>query len=149
MQPYERSKLIREAGYAAVTAIAVVSASVIGQLATLPNLAPWYAGLSEPAFNPPNWVFAPVWTLLYFLMTLALWRILRLPNATNGRSMALMFFFLQLDLNAAWSWMFFGANSPALGLINIGPQLIVVLATIGLFRRLDRIAAWCLAPLAA
>jgi tryptophan-rich sensory protein len=97
--------------------IAVAAASVIGQLATYPNLAPWYAGLVKPSFNPPNWVFAPVWTTLYVLMAFAVWRILRLPEASAARRLALTLFFAHLALNAAWSWMFFGAHNPLLGAI--------------------------------
>lgn len=133
----------------AVAVISVVLASLLGQVATYPNLVPWYAGLTKPAFNPPNWIFAPVWTTLYALMAFSVWRILRLPPATPGRHQALMLFFVQLALNAAWSWMFFAARSPILGLVNIVPQLLMVLATIRAFYRIDRIAAFCLLPLAA
>ena len=129
--------------------IAVAAASGIGQLATFPNLAPWYAGLVKPSFNPPNWVFAPVWTTLYVLMAFAVWRILRLPEASAARRLALTLFFVQLALNAAWSWMFFGVHNLLLGAINIVPQLLVIVATVVAFHRLDRIAAWCLAPLVA
>ncbi len=133
----------------AVLAFAVVAAtSAAGQIATYPNLAPWYAGLQKPSFNPPNWIFAPVWTTLFVLMAFALWRILRL-DGSQRRQTALMLFFAQLALNAAWSWMFFAAHSPVLGLINIGPQLAVIVTTIIAFYRLDRLAAWCLVPLAA
>jgi translocator protein len=149
MQLIDRSNLVRDARFSVIAIVAVVGASAIGQIATYPNLAPWYSGISKPAFNPPNWVFAPVWTMLYVLMALAVWRILRLQHARHGRSMALIFFFVQLALNAAWSWMFFGANSPVLGLANIVPQLLVILVTIRLFHPLDRVAAWCLVPLAA
>lgn len=149
MQLIDRSNLVRDARFSVIAIVAVVGASAIGQIATYPNLAPWYSGISKPAFNPPNWVFAPVWTMLYVLMALAVWRILRLQHARHGRSMALIFFFVQLALNAAWSWMFFGANSPVLGLANIVPQLLVILATIRLFHPLYRVAAWCLVPLAA
>jgi translocator protein len=129
--------------------IAVAAASVIGQLASYPNLAPWYAGLVKPSFNPPNWVFAPVWTTLYVLMAFAVWRILRLPEASAARRLALILFFVQLALNAAWSWMFFGVHNLLLGAINIVPQLLVIVATVVAFHRLDRIAAWCLVPLVA
>jgi benzodiazapine receptor len=145
----DRSNLVREVGFAALAVLAVAGASIIGQIATYPNLAPWYSALNKPTFNPPDWVFAPVWTALYALMALAVWRILRLPRSTRGRSAALVFFFVQLALNAAWSWMFFGARNPLLGLINIVPQFVVILVTIVAFHRLDRPAAWCLAPLAA
>jgi tryptophan-rich sensory protein len=130
-----------------VLAIAAVgSASVAAQIATYPNLAPWYSSLVKPAFNPPNWIFAPVWTILYALMAFAVWRILRLPQTSAARRSALTLFFVKLTLNAAWSWMFFGDNSPLLGIINI-PQLLVIIAAVVAFYRLDKAAAWCLAPL--
>lgn len=138
----------RNIGYGILAIIAVVSTSVTGQLATYPNLVPWYAGLTKPSFNPPAWVFALAWTALYALMAFALWRILRLPPSPARRS-AIALFFTQLALNAAWSWMFFAAHSPLLGLVNIVPQLLFVLATVIAFARLDRFAGWCLAPLAA
>ena len=117
--------------------------------ATFPNLAPWYAGLAKPSFNPPNWLFGPAWGTLYVLMAVAAWRILRLAPGTPGRRTALSLFFLQLALNAAWSWMFFAAHNPLLGLVNILPQLVVILLTIAACWRLDRIAGLCLVPLAA
>jgi translocator protein len=139
----------QDIGFGVLAISAVVAASVVGQLATYPNLASWYASLVKPAFNPPNWVFAPVWTILYALMAFAIWRILRLPEASAARRSAISLFFIQLVLNAGWSWMFFGANNPLLGIVNIVPQLLVILATIVAFHRLDRVAAWCLVPLAS
>jgi benzodiazapine receptor len=139
----------RETGFGVLAIAAVGSASVAAQIATYPNLAPWYSSLVKPAFNPPNWIFAPVWTILYALMAFAVWRILRLPQTSAARRTALTLFFVQLTLNAAWSWMFFGANSPLLGIINIIPQLLVIIAAVVAFYRLDKAAAWCLAPLAA
>jgi tryptophan-rich sensory protein len=134
---------------AAIAILPVVGATLLGQWATYPNLAPWYAGLAKPWFNPPNWIFAPVWTSLYLLMAYSVWRILKAPGNDADRRTALMLFFVQLALNALWSWLFFGLNNPLAGLMNIVPQLLVILATIDRFRRLDRWAARCLAPLAA
>ena len=134
--------------YAAVAVVAVLATSVTGQLATFPNLAPWYAGLIKPSFNPPNWIFGPVWSVLYLLMAFAIWRVMRLP-ATPARSVAVILFFTQLAFNAAWSWMFFAANSPLLGLVNIVPQFLIILATLAVFMRLDRFAGLALVPLAA
>ena len=130
MREPRKTGLIRDAGILALAVISVSAASIIGQLATYPNLTTWYAGLVKPSFNPPNWVFAPVWTALYVLMAFAVWRVLRLPIESPGRRLGLMLFFAQLALNAAWPWMFFGAHNPALGLLNILPQLLVILATI-------------------
>lgn len=134
---------------AGVAILPVVAASLLGQWATYPNIAGWYAGLTKPAFNPPNWIFAPVWTALYILMAYAAWRILKLPADRPGRSPALALFFLQLALNAGWSWLFFGLHNPLAGLLDIVPQLIVILLAIDRFRRLDPVAALCLVPLAA
>src|SRR5476649_1935056 len=139
----------RDLGFGFLAIIAVAATLVVGQLATYPNLAPWYAGLVKPSFNPPNWVFGPVWTTLYLLMAFAVWRILRLAAASVERRWALGLFFAQLALNAAWSWMFFAARNPLLGLINIVPQFLVIIATIVAFRRIDRMAGGCLMPLAA
>ncbi|MCW5688618.1 MAG: tryptophan-rich sensory protein [Pseudolabrys sp.] len=129
-----------------VPAAAVAAASVLGQIATFPNLTPWYASLAKPPFNPPNSVFGPVWTTLYVLMAFAAFRIHRLEPSPDRRR-ALTLFYLQLAMNAAWSWMFFAAHSPLLGLINVVPQLILVIATVVAFFRLDRIAGFAIAPL--
>lgn len=134
---------------AAMAILPVVAASLLGQLATYPNIAGWYAGLVKPAFSPPNWIFAPVWTTLYVLMAVAVWRILSVPADRLGRNTALAAFFIQLVLNAGWSWLFFAMHSPLAGLIEIVPQLIMIVATIVLFYRLDRIAGICMMPLAA
>jgi len=139
----------RDVGFGILAIITVSATSVVGQLATYANLAPWYAGLVKPSFNPPNWIFGPVWTTLYLLMAFAVWRILRLPEASAERRWALILFFIQLALNAAWSWMFFAAHNPLLGLINIVPQILIILATIVAFYRVDKLAAWCIMPLAA
>ena len=134
---------------ASVALLPVIAALLLGQWATYPNIASWYAALVKPSFNPPNWIFAPVWSILYVLMAYAVWRILKVDDRPAERRIALTLFFLQLTLNALWSWLFFGLNNPLAGLLNILPQLLLILATIDRFRRLDLIAALCLMPLAA
>ncbi len=141
-------RLARDIGCAVVALGTVAAALIVAQMATYPNLAAWYDQLIKPPLTPPNWVFGPVWSLLYALMAFAAWRILMLPAGTPGRRAALAAFFAQLALNAAWSWMFFAAHSTFLGLINIVPQLVLIVVTIALFFRLDKIAASCLVPLA-
>ncbi len=133
--------------YIAYAIVPVIAALLLGQLATFSNL-PWHATLVKPSFNPPNWVFGPVWTTLYALMAFSVWRIWRLAPSPARRT-ALILFYAQLALNVAWSWMFFAAHSPLLGLVNIAPQFLLVLATVHTFRLLDPIAGWALVPLAA
>jgi benzodiazapine receptor len=133
---------------ALIAATPVFLAGGLGNLATIPNIPTWYASLNRPPLTPPNWVFGPVWTILYAMMGYALYRILRLDPATPGRGRALVAFMAQLTLNAAWSFAFFGANSPSLGLMTIVPLLTLIVATILIFRPLDSISARCLMPYA-
>jgi tryptophan-rich sensory protein len=132
-----------------IAATPVFLAGAVGNIATIPNIPTWYANLARPPMNPPNWVFGPVWSILYLLMAIAFFRILRLDPATPGRARAIGVFMLQLALNTSWSFAFFGAHRPALGLMVILPLESLIVLTIFLFRRLDRIAAGCLLPYAA
>jgi len=126
----------------------VLMAAALGSLATLPNIPTWYAGLVKPWFTPPNGVFSPVWTILYALMAFSVWRILTLPDRVPGRDRALMVFFVQLALNAAWSWAFFWLHSPLTGLVVIAVLLAMILVTVRRFWSLDRLAAALLVPYA-
>ena len=131
----------------ALLAIApVVAASLVGQAATIPNISTWYAGLVKPSFNPPNWIFGPVWTTLYVMMAYAFWRVLRLPSETPGRGGAIVLFLVQIALDAAWSWAFFGFHSPLAGVIVIAALWLAIVATMVAFWRLDRLAGWLFVP---
>jgi benzodiazapine receptor len=104
----------------------------------------WYAALNKPFFTPPNWVFGPVWTIVYILIALAGWRV----ALTEGfRSTSFRLWLLQMVLNWAWTPIFFGAHLVAPGLAVILSLLAVTL----LFIRLstDAVARWCFAPYAA
>lgn len=120
----------------AICLVACFGAAFLGSQATMPNLFPWYASLTKPSFNPPSWVFGPVWSVLYLAMAIAAWRIW-LKDATAQRNHALTWFAIQLVLNTAWSWAFFGANSPLFGLIVIVMLLGAIIFCTILFRRLD------------
>ncbi|ODN72566.1 TspO/MBR family protein [Methylobrevis pamukkalensis] len=126
--------------------VLVALAGAIGSAATLPAIPGWYAGLEKPFFTPPNWVFGPAWTALYVLMAIALWRVVRTPAETPGRSRAIGLFLVQLVLNAGWSVAFFGLQAPWAGVAVIALLIAALLATIRVFRRLDRVAALLLLP---
>ncbi len=120
----------------------VVALGLLSGLTNLPGT--WYQSLQKPVFNPPAWIFGPVWSTLYVLIGVAGARIwLRAPGST-----AMRLWFLQLILNIAWSPAFFGAQSPVAGLVVIVPMLLAVLGFIVAARPLDRIAAWLFVPYA-
>lgn len=105
----------------------------------------WYAGLVKPALTPPGWVFPLAWTTLYATIGVSLYLFLARtpPGARRGPLIA---FGLQLGLNAAWSWLFFGLHAPGVALVEIGMMWCAILATIIAFSRSSRTAATLLVP---
>src|SRR6187455_2573066 len=93
-------------------------AAAFGGLATATSLDTWYPTLHKPSWNPPNWLFSPVWTLLYILMAVATWRAWRVGDALAARRTASLYS-AQLTLNALWSILFFGLRRPGLALVEI------------------------------
>jgi tryptophan-rich sensory protein len=128
---------------AASLAICFVAAQ-LGSSVTQPNLD-WYGGLEKPWFRPPNLAFPVVWTILFAMMAVALWRVVVIADGAERRG-AVLAFAVQLAFNVAWSFAFFGAHSPALGLAVIGALLIAIAWTIARFRRIDGFAAALLLP---
>ena len=105
----------------------------------------WYATLNQPSFNPPNWVFGPVWTVLYILMGISLFLVWRTPPG-NERNIAMAVFFLQLLLNFAWSFLFFHYHRIGLALAEIVVLWLAILVMIILFYRIRPAAAWLNIP---
>ena len=124
----------------------MLAAGLLGSIATTPNIPTWYAHLVKPSFNPPDWIFAPVWTLLYIIMAAAFFRVLQAPSAGRWRTPAIGGFLVQITLNAAWSWVFFAGHDPRRGLIVIAALWIAIAATSFAFWRIDRWAGLCLLP---
>ncbi len=125
-----------------------LAVAAAGSAVTATSLGTWYAGLAKPAFNPPNWVFAPVWSALYLMMAFAGWRVWCRRDAPGAR-LALRAWALQLALNLGWSFVFFGERLIGAALAEIALLLAAVLATAVLFWRIDRVAGALLAPYAA
>lgn len=105
----------------------------------------WYRTLRRPAFAPPNWVFAPVWTLLYALMVVALWRILS-SEPSLFRDWVIALFVLQLALNLAWSWIFFRQHAIGAALAEVLALWGAIALTAALAARVAPLAAWLLLP---
>ncbi|WP_036263982.1 TspO/MBR family protein [Mesorhizobium sp. WSM2561] len=124
--------------------VPVAAAAIAGNLATIPNVPTWYAHLTKPSFNPPNWVFAPVWTTLYLMMAYAFYRVLK-ANA-DWISFAVAIFLVQITLNAAWSWVFFSFHSPRGGLVVITLLWLAIVLTILAFWQIDPTASMLLWP---
>ena len=136
---------------AAILPVALTTA--VGSLTTGPNIEGWYRTIQKPVFNPPDWVFPVAWTLLYTMIAVALWRLLGARPATGtarrGWWLAIGAFLVQLALNAAWTPVFFAAHAIGAALVVVIALLVMVLWTVRLTLRFDRIGGWLLVPYAA
>lgn len=114
-------------------------AGVLGSIFTFSSIPTWYATLDKPVFSPPNWVFGPVWTILYLLMGISLylvWQKKKVPAV----------FWVQLALNALWSVIFFGLKNPVLAMLDIAVLWVAIYLTIKSFYSISKIAAYLLLP---
>jgi len=118
----------------------------MGSIFTKRAILSWYASLKRPFFTPPDWVFAPVWIILYILMGVAAFLIWRKDFHQKQTRSALVLFGVQLILNALWSFLFFRLRSPLAGLIEISILSVAVLLTIQSFLEVFRIAGLLLIP---
>lgn len=117
----------------------------IAGFATARSIDTWYANLNKPSFNPPNWLFAPVWTILYILMGIALYIVWN-KTATSQRNIALTVFLVQLAINFAWSFIFFNSHQVGWALVDIIVLWFLILVTIILFFQISSTAGWLLVP---
>ena len=105
----------------------------------------WYASLNKPSWNPPGWVFGPVWTTLYFMMAYSAWTVWKQGGWAAQRK-PLFYFLIQLVLNAAWTPLFFGLHKPGLALVNIVLLGLAIVITMIHFWRVSPAAGFLLAP---
>lgn len=129
-----------------VSIVACQGAGIIGSIFTSPAIPTWYAALEKPFFNPPNWLFAPAWVTLYLLMGIAAFLIWRQGLEQKGVRAALLVFLVQLVLNALWSVVFFGLQSPLWGVVVIIALWVAILLTILRFFKLSAAAGALLLP---
>jgi len=121
-------------------------AGFIGYIFTRPAIPTWYASLGKPFFTPPDWVFGPVWIILYILMGIAASLVWQKGLGQKQSRNALIFFGIQLVLNALWPFLFFGLKSPIAGLIEIVVLGVAILLTIWKFLEVSRAAGILLVP---
>ena len=119
-----------------------LAAGYVGALLSGPDA--WYSSLDKPAWNPPAWIFGPVWTTLYILMGIAAWLVS--GSVHPAKRPALVLFVVQLALNAAWSWIFFGAHSIGWAFVELLVLWAFLVATVIAFWRASRMAAILLWP---
>ena len=136
----KRSDKLKILGY--ILLIEIVGS--IGALATTPAIPTWYAGLNKPFFNPPNWIFGPVWTLLFALLGYNLY----LLNKSKKKEAKAVIetFWRQMILNVLWSFLFFGLNNPLLGLVGILVLLYYIFKLYKQSQKADKLAAKLLIP---
>lgn len=120
-------------------------AAIIGSVFTIPNISTWYATLNKPFFTPPDWLFAPAWTLLYLLMAVALYLVWKLPQSKQ-RDSAIAVYAAQLIVNVLWSVGFFGLHNLLLGLALILLMLALIVLTTYEFYKLSKPAAYAMVP---
>lgn len=121
-------------------------AGIIGSIFTSPAIPTWYATLIKPSFQPPSWLFAPVWTILFILMGVAVFLVWRKGLEQRQVKIAIGVFIVQLILNTLWSIIFFGQQNPAGAFLEIIFLWIAIIATIFIFAKISRAAAWLLIP---
>lgn len=130
--------------------LVVMTCLVIGYLSgmvTRESITTWYPTLVKPFFNPPNWIFAPVWTALYIMMGFAggiVWT--KIDQDEKMVKKAFLFFIIQLGLNALWSFIFFYLHNPLLAFIEIILLLLVIFETYTQFKKIDKIAGYLFIP---
>jgi len=129
-----------------VSIVACQCAGLIGSVFTTPAIPTWYATLDKPFFTPPSWLFAPAWITLYLLMAVAAFLVWRKGLGEEGVRCALILFLVQLVLNALWSVVFFGLQSPLYGMVVILALWVAILLTIIKFFRLSVAAGSLMLP---
>ncbi len=130
--------------------IAIIIPLLVGAISgffTSESVNGWFTYLVKPSFNPPNWIFAPVWTTLYILMGIAHYLVWNNPDKQpQVKRTAIIFYFIQLSLNFLWSFLFFNLHQPGWAFIDILLMFGMILLTIIWFRKISAVAAWLMVP---
>ena len=121
------------------------AAAGLGGIVTAPNIPNWYADLAKPTWNPPSWIFGPVWSCLYLMMAISAWIVWRQAGLAEAK-LPLTLFAVQLGFNSLWSILFFGFHSPGMAAVDIILLWMAILATLIVFWKRSRLAGALLVP---
>jgi translocator protein len=128
-----------------VLVVICFSLASVGGLFTTPSIPNWYASLLKPAWTPPNWIFGPVWSVLYLSMAVAAWLVWRQEGLKRG-VLPMSLFGIQLFMNTLWSWLFFGLHSPGAALVDIVLLWMAIVATTWAFWHRSKVAGVLFIP---
>ena len=123
-----------------------VGIGFVASLVTRPQIAGWYSTLHKPSFNPPPWLFAPVWSCIYVMIAIAAYMVWKLRSRRPAYKIARAVYFIQLALNFSWSIVFFGLHQILGALIVIALLWISIVLNINWFGKFNRVAGWLLYP---
>lgn len=137
-----RKKILTLIGFIIICQLA----GIVGSIFTFSAIPNWYQSLNKPFFTPPNWLFGPVWIILYILMAIAVFFIWEIKPVSDNRQKALIIFFVQLLLNTIWSIIFFGFKNPSVAFGSIILLWFLILLTIIKFYKLNKTAGFLLIP---
>lgn len=130
-----------------ISLVLVSAVSYLGSLATINSIPTWYATLSKPSFQPPNWIFGPVWTILYLMIAVSLFLVWKNNKAKPTlKKKAYTIFSVQLFLNMLWSMIFFGAHEILSALVIVVLLWLAIIMNILAFYKISKSAGWLLVP---
>jgi benzodiazapine receptor len=125
--------------------VVCLGAGGLGAIATTPEIEGWYRTIEKPSWNPPDYLFGPVWTTLFVMMAIAAWMVWK-PEGFKTATTPLTLFTVQLVLNVTWSWIFFGMHQPGWAFVEIAMLWLAIVATTVAFFRRSKIAGWLMVP---
>ncbi|HEX5655367.1 MAG TPA: TspO/MBR family protein [Chitinophagaceae bacterium] len=129
-----------------ISILLTVGIGATAGLFTASGVDSWYTTIQKPSWNPPNWIFGPVWTTLYIMMGIALYLVWKSGSDERVKKIALILFAFQLILNFLWSFIFFDQQQPGWAFLEILILWVFILLTIFAFARVNKAAAWLLVP---
>lgn len=136
----------REFGFLVGVYFIILIIQFIGGYFSMNSIQSWYYALEKAPWNPPNWVFGPAWTILYVLMTLAIWIVFLSNGNQRIKRICYSLFFLQLFVNFLWSIFFFSMQCPALAFLDIVVLTVLIVYNIFYYYKINKLAAWLMVP---